>query len=61
MVAKIQMQVGLKTNYFALASNNLVVNKPPVMKYTGPHSFFNNGTIINRVHTTKPGCSSCGK
>lgn len=39
------------------------ISAPPVMKSAtpspAPMSFMS--SMINRVHTTKPGCSACGK
>jgi hypothetical protein len=44
-------------------SYNTYVSVPPVVKSVGPSSapmsFMT--SMINRVHTTKPGCSACGK
>lgn len=44
-------------------SYNTYVSVPPVVKSVAPSpapmSFMS--SMINRVHTTKPGCSACGK
>ena len=52
MPPTMKMQLGVQTMPYRLATTAAAVN---------PTSWALNGSMIARIHATKPGCSSCGK
>ena len=52
MPPTMKMQIGVQTMPYRAATTLATVN---------PTSWTLNGSMIARIHATKPGCSSCGK